>query len=102
MLDHPWPRRTAATPSPLIISKVTPRSQNMDPKYFLLSEKRNAVRKNPQQILVFCTLGRSPDPRGTGHRRVCRRYAYATVENTYIYTVYIYIYILKTYVRVCA
>ena len=46
------------------ISEVTPRCRNTDSEYCLMSEERNAVWKNPQQILVFCADGGPLDPRG--------------------------------------
>jgi hypothetical protein len=51
---------------PVIITEVTPRSENNNPQYCHLSEERNPVRKNPQHILVFCVF--EPLPRHTAAR----------------------------------
>jgi len=55
-------------PHPLIIiDRVTPRSRKRGPEYCLPAEHLNPVQKNPQEILVFCTLGPPPstwDSRG--------------------------------------
>jgi hypothetical protein len=40
-----------------LIRKVIPTSHNVDPEYCPVSEERQPFRKNPQQILVFCTCG---------------------------------------------
>ena len=46
------------SPSPLTtISEATSKSLNGDPEHCHLSEERSPARKNPQQILVFCTFG---------------------------------------------
>jgi hypothetical protein len=42
---------------PIIIDRVTPRSRKRGPEYCLPAEHLNPVQKNPQEILVFCTLG---------------------------------------------
>lgn len=53
---------------------VTPRFQKRAPEHYLLLEKRNLVRKKPQQNLVFCTSG------GTPHGGVSRVLTYATAK----------------------
>jgi hypothetical protein len=53
---------------PVIINKVTARSQKKNPQYCLMPEEWTLVQNNLQQILVFCTFGALP----TTHHGVCK------------------------------
>jgi hypothetical protein len=74
---------TIKPPPPIITTEDTPRSNlgYRNPEYCRLSEELNPVRKNPQQILVFCSFGAIGHGVGGG-------LSYAT--GVYIY-IYIYI-----------
>ena len=61
--DNGLSKRRSVTASPLgpgtlpvIPSEGTPKSHNRDPELCLLSEGRNQVRNDRQQITVFSTL----------------------------------------------
>jgi hypothetical protein len=52
MMHRIKPRWPAVGGPVIIISNLTPSSHNRDPEYCILSQERNSVRKNPQDILV--------------------------------------------------
>ena len=51
------PHHTILGDNPTIAIEVTPRSHKRDTEFGPLSEEQNAIQKNPQQMLVFCTFG---------------------------------------------
>ena len=51
------------TGPPININEITSRTHKRDPEYWLLSEELYPVRKDQQQILIFCTFRGIPDPR---------------------------------------
>lgn len=60
MLLFGGPLRKDDSVPPVIISGFIPKYRNKDPECRPLSQGRDPVRKNPKQILAFCTLWPAP------------------------------------------
>ena len=66
------PASAGGAPIIIFINEITARSQNTDTECDLLSEEQNPIRRNRQQILVFCAFWGTTAPRILHHWQVGR------------------------------